>query len=195
MFTGIIQTIGVLKDRQEESGRVYLRIQPHRLIAGTKLGDSISVQGVCLTVAKIDVDGILMFEVMPETFRKTNLESFNLNDKVNLEPAMLLSDRLGGHLVAGHVDAVAEVSEVTSDGENILVTVTLPSQLEKYVIEHGSIALDGISLTVARLNRHLVTVSLIKETVEQTAWDGILVGKKVNVEVDMIGKYVENMIR
>ena len=194
MFTGIIQTTGSIISRREENGRTFLEIQPKNLIFDIKTGDSIAVSGVCLTVVEVN-QKTLVFEVMPETMRKTTLVDVLIGDMVNLEPALQLSDRLGGHLVYGHVDAVGEVTEIQPDGENKLVTVLLSVELTKYLILHGSIALDGISLTVARLQDNKITVSLIKETVDLTTWGSLVVGQKINVEVDVIGKYVEKLIK
>ncbi len=194
MFTGIIQTTGSIISRREENGRTFLEIQPKNLIFDIKTGDSIAVSGVCLTVVEVN-QKTLVFEVMPETMRKTTLVDVLIGDMVNLEAALQLSDRLGGHLVYGHVDAVGEVTEIQPDGENKLVTVLLSVELTKYLILHGSIALDGISLTVARLQDNKITVSLIKETVDLTTWGSLVVGQKINVEVDVIGKYVEKLIK
>lgn len=193
MFTGIIQTTGSIISRDQKNGRTYFVIQPKNFISDVKTGDSISVSGVCLTIVKIHQES-LTFEVMPETMRKTTLANVKIGDIVNLEPALQLSDRLGGHLVSGHVDAVGEVTEILAYGGNKLVTVLIPTELTKYVILHGSITFDGISLTVARLDENKITVSLIKETIDRTTWGLLAVEQKVNVEVDVMGKYVEKLI-
>lgn len=193
MFTGIVKTSGIVTDISEKKKRTYIAVKPKKKLGSVRVGDSVSVNGVCLTISKMEKSGFV-FEVMPETKRKTTLAALKKNDIVNLEPALRLSDTLGGHIVQGHVDAVAPVVSVESDGENILVSIKLPNELKRYIIVHGSITFDGISLTVARLKGNIVTVSLIKETVDRTTWKNISVGQLVNAEVDVLGKYVENIL-
>lgn len=193
MFTGIVKTSGIIGDVMEKKDRAYIVVKPKTNLGRVRVGDSISVSGVCLTIVKISKSGLLL-EVMPESRRKTTLGKLKKNDRVNLELALRVGDRLGGHIVQGHVDAVVPVVSVESDSGNILVGVKLPADLKRYVILHGSITLDGISLTVARLRGAVVTVSLIKETVDRTTWKNISVGRLVNVEVDVLGKYVESIL-
>jgi len=194
MFTGIVQTVGLVTGLIEKKERAYISLKPKNKIGHIRVGDSVSISGVCLTlVKKLKFD--LMFEVMPETKRKTTLVKLKKNDHFNLELALRVGDRLGGHMVQGHVDALASVVFVEFDGKTTLVGVKLPAKLKKYVILHGSITFDGISLTVARLQGNLVTVSLIKETMARTTWKNIAVGQLVNVEVDVIGKYVEKFLK
>ena len=194
MFTGIIKTLGIVVGQAEKKGRTYLTVKAKNKINHVQEGDSISVSGVCLTVVHA-AQSLLTFEIMPETKRKTILDKIKKNDWVNLETALRFGDPLGGHIVQGHIDTVATVKSVEKDAENVLISLNVPAGWGKYIILHGSIALDGISLTVARLRGNIVTVSLIKETLERTTWKNISVGQRVNVEVDVVGKYVEKLFK
>ncbi len=194
MFTGIVKTVGIVTDLAEKKGRTYLTVKAKHTISRVQKGDSISVSGVCLTVVRTS-KSLLTFEIMPETKRKTILDTIKKNDWVNLETALRLGDALGGHIVQGHVDTVAKVISVQQDAKNVLVSLKIPAGWKNYIIVHGSIALDGISLTVARLQGSVVTVSLTNETIERTTWKTILVGQRVNVEVDVVGKYVEKIFK
>lgn len=194
MFTGIIKTVGIVTDQVEKKGRTYLTVKAKNKINRLQEGDSISVSGVCLTVVHT-TQSLLTFEIMPETKRKTILDTIKKNDWVNLETALHFGDALGGHIVQGHIDTVAKVISLEEDVKNLLVRLKVPGGWSKYIIVHGSIALDGISLTVARLQGNMVTVSLIKETIERTTWKNVSVGQRVNVEVDVLGKYVEKLFK
>lgn len=189
MFTGIIQ--GATKILENEK---HLVLAPQATLAKTKLGGSIAINGVCLTLVKRSAKG-LWFEVMPETLRKTNLGGLKKNDLVNIEPALRVGDELGGHLVQGHVDGVGAVKKVIADDVNTLVEIEIPKKLNAYVVLHGSITLDGISLTIARVSSKTFTVSLITETLKRTIWKNISIGQKVNVEADVLGKYLKNFIK
>lgn len=192
MFTGIIQGITKVVEVSQPPG--LIAIHPHPVLSKTKLGGSIAVNGVCLTLAKRSLDS-LSFEVMPETIRKTNLSFLQKNDLVNIEPALRVGDELGGHIVQGHIDNVGTIKKILIDSENTLVEIDVPKNLLQYIIEHGSVALDGISLTVARLTANTITVSLIAETLKRTIWKKLQVGQKVNIEVDMFSKYIKNFIK
>lgn len=194
MFTGIIRTLTKVLDWRSEKKRQYLVLAATKDLKLIKLGGSVAVNGVCLSLTRRTTVA-LVFEVMPETLRKTNLGELKKNDLVNIEPALRVGEELGGHLVQGHVDGVGKVVKISSDQENILVEIELPKDLRQYVVLHGSITLDGISLTVARLNSKNITVSLIAETLKRTIWKNISAGQKVNVEVDVIGKYVKNFLK
>lgn len=189
MFTGIVQGTTKIID----NGKLLL-LAAHPVLKKTKLGGSIAINGVCLTLVKRSAKG-LWFEVMPETLRKTNLGALKKNDFVNVEPALHVGDELGGHMVQGHVDGVGTVKKVIADGSNTLVEIEIPKELRSYVVAHGSITLDGISLTVARLSQSVITVSLIAETLKRTIWKTILVGQKINIEVDVLGKYIKNFLK
>ncbi len=189
MFTGIIQGTTKIID----NGKLLL-LAAHPVLKKTKLGGSIAINGVCLTLVKRSAKG-LAFEVMPETLRKSNLGTLKKNDLVNIEPALRVGDELGGHMVQGHVDGVGTIKKVIVDGVNTLVEIEIPNELHSYVVLHGSITLDGISLTVARISSKTLTVSLISETLKRTIWKNISTGQKINIEVDILGKYIKNLLK
>lgn len=189
MFTGIIQGTSKIID----NGKLLI-LASHAVLKKTKLGGSVAVNGVCLTLTKRSTRGLL-FEIMPETLRKTNLGALKKNDLVNIEPALRVGDELGGHLVQGHVDGVGKVKKILRDDLNVLVEIEIPKELQKFIVLHGSITLDGISLTVARVSSKTLTVSLITETLKRTIWKTITVGQKINIEVDVLGKYIKSLLK
>lgn len=194
MFTGIVRTMTTVLDWRSEKKRQYLVLGASKDLKSVKLGGSVAINGVCLSLTRRTA-ATLFFEVMPETLRKTNLGELKKNAFVNIEPALRAGDELGGHLVQGHVDGVGKVIKISSDKTNILVEIELPKDLRVFTVLHGSITLDGISLTIARKGKTTVTVSLIAETLKRTIWKNISVGQKVNVEVDVIGKYIKNFLK
>jgi len=192
VFTGIV----------EERGRVRIA-EPDRLVvevdtvADAAGGDSIAVSGVCLTVVSNEPNGggrLLAFDVSPETLARTTLGGLRAGDGVNLERPVTLMSRMGGHLVQGHVDGVGEVVDVRPAGDGREMTVGLPAGLERYVVEKGSITVDGVSLTVASLDRDRFGVALIPHTLEVTTLGDRVPGDGVNVEVDVMAKYVERLM-
>jgi riboflavin synthase len=193
MFTGIVRELGEVEsiDRSADGARLRVRAD---LADGLRLGDSVAVAGACLTVAD-GGDGSLAADVMNQTLSLTTLGELEPGDAVNLEPALRAGEPLGGHLVQGHVDAVAEVSATEQDGIARRVRVALPAELRPYVVEHGSIAIDGVSLTVAALSDDEIEVSLIPETLERTTLGSLAAGDRVNVEVDQIARYAERLLR
>jgi riboflavin synthase len=192
VFTGLIAEVGVLEALDRGGGGARLRIAAG-LAAEVADGDSVAVSGVCLTVAAHG-PGWLEADVMNQTLSLTALSALEPGQGVNLEPALRASDRLGGHIVQGHVDGVGEVADVIADGIARRVEVTIPASLGRYVAEHGSIALDGVSLTVAAIAGERVEVSLIPETLERTTFGGVAVGRPVNVEVDLMARYAERLM-
>jgi riboflavin synthase len=188
MFTGLVQQAGTLASL--ESGR--LRIDAAEL-EGLAEGDSVAVNGVCLTATSVGGGGFTA-DVMEETLRRTALGRLGAGDRVNLELALRASDRLGGHIVQGHVDATGVVESVTEEGFARTVRVAAPSELLRYVIEKGSIAVDGVSLTVTEVDGDGFGVSLIPETLERTNLGELESGRQVNLEVDVLAKYVEKLI-
>jgi riboflavin synthase len=192
MFTGLIQDRGLLErvDRSEEGLR--LRISS-RLTSELSEGDSIAVDGICLTATEVS-DGDFGVEVMNETLQRTALARAVEGRPVNLELPVRASDRLGGHIVQGHVDAVGTVAALTGDGFARRVEIEASPELLRYVAEKGSIAVDGVSLTVAGITARSFTVSLIPETLERTTLGEAAPGTKVNLEVDLLAKYVERLI-
>ncbi len=193
MFTGIIEELGVVSNIKLLSDSAELSIQAEKVLEGTKLGDSIAVNGVCLTVIHSSVRGFTV-DVMAETLAKTSLVQLKPSSKVNLERALQLSTRLGGHLVSGHVDGVGTIKRITSVGiASVYEISTLPALLP-YILPKGSIAIDGISLTVVQVNSHFFSVSLIPHTFAQTTLGLKKVGDSINLETDIIGKYVASFL-
>jgi riboflavin synthase len=193
MFTGLIEDIGRIETLESGGDGARIRIAT-RLAAEIAEGDSVAVNGVCLTATAVDTDGFET-EAMNQTLDVTALGDLNAGDKVNLELAMRASDRLGGHIVQGHADGVGTVATIEDDGFARRLRVNLGPELIRYVVEKGSIGLNGVSLTVAALAEDWAEVSLIPETLERTTLGGAAVGDRLNVECDLVAKYVERMVR
>jgi len=194
MFTGIVQEIGSVASVTRKGGSMRLRINCGATGAEAALGDSICVSGACLTVSAKDAGGVEM-DVGEETFRRTTLGMLHPGDPVNLEPALRLADRLGGHIVTGHVDAVAAVRAVQRGTTQIEMRFELPDALRPLVAKKGSIAIDGVSLTVGEIGADWFAVYLIPHTVENTTLKKLAAGGKVNLEADVLARYVENVLR
>jgi len=186
MFTGIVEEIGIVK----ETSRDRLAFEAHKVLEGTKVGDSIAVNGVCLTVVSLENYGFSV-NVMPETLRCTNLGRLHYSDQVNLERALVLGGRLGGHLVLGHVDDTGEVMDVTSEETARIMRISTPAKLMPYIVDKGFIAVDGVSLTIVDLDGFSFVVSLVAYTMEHTTLGGKRPGDVINLEADIIAKYVE----
>lgn len=193
MFTGLIEELGVLRRISTSSGGADLVIGAGEVLADLKIGDSIAVSGSCLTVTAVERDSFTAW-VMPETLKKTNLQYLSIGQKINLERAMALDGRLGGHLVTGHIDAVVKFTGSQPQGGAILLTFTAPENLLRYIVAKGSVALDGVSLTVIDVDSTGFSVGLIPHTASQTTLGHMESGSPVNLEVDLIGKYVEKML-
>lgn len=193
MFTGIVQEVGKIVALQPEGGGIRLRIGAPRSISGMSTGDSIAVSGVCLTVTERS-DAAFETVAVEETLRKTALKSLRAGSEVNLELPMKLDDRLGGHLVLGHVDTVAQILGRERLETSWLFSIGIPAEFYKYLVPTGSIAIDGVSLTIARLEETTVGISIIPHTMENTIFHHYEIGTEVNVEFDLIGKYVERMM-
>ncbi len=193
MFTGLIQGLGRIGtiDRTEDGARVTIETP---LVAELSAGDSIAVNGVCLSAAALE-NGSFAADAMNETLSRTSLGDLAPGTEVNLELPLRAGDRLGGHVVQGHVDGVGRVASVDEDGFARRVRVEAPAGVMRYVIEKGSIAVDGVSLTVAALDERSFTVSLIPDTVQRTNLGRAAVGDRVNLEVDVLAKYVEKLMR
>jgi riboflavin synthase len=192
MFTGLVQGLGTVAAVEPTGDGVRLAIATP---LGRELGqgDSIAVNGVCLTAIDPS-NGTFSADVMNETLRRSSLAEVGPGSEVNLELAMRASDRLGGHMVQGHVDGVGTISAIEQDGFARVVTVSVPPELLRYVVEKGSIAIDGVSLTVSAVDDASLSVSLIPETLEKTILGTAEVGKPVNLEVDVLAKYVEKLV-
>jgi riboflavin synthase len=192
MFTGLVQSLG--KVEREASSADGVRLTVSTALAGElREGDSIAVNGVCLTAAEVNGDAFTA-EVMNETLSRSALRDARPGAAVNLELPLRASDRLGGHMVQGHVDAVGEVTSVTEDGFARRMEIEAPEELMRYVVPKGSIAVDGVSLTVAECGERWFTVSLIPETLARTSLGVARPGTQVNLEVDVLAKYVERLI-
>ena len=192
MFTGLVQDLGGVTgvDATDDGVRLTVRTA---LAGELALGDSVAVNGVCLTATHVE-DDAFSADVMHETLRRSSLAGVTGGDGVNLELPLRASDRLGGHVVQGHVDGVGTVSEVRDDGFARIVVVAAPVELLRYVVEKGSIAVDGISLTVVDAGEDAFSVSLIPETLERTNLGAAAPGTLVNLEVDVLAKYVEKLM-
>ena len=193
MFTGLIREVGSIEriERGPEGARISIAAE---LAADLEPGASVAVSGVCLTATDLRAGGFEA-DAMNQTLELTSLGSLEPGGRVNLEPALRAADRMGGHIVQGHVDATAAVAEVREDGFARWLRIELPAEIERYVVEHGSIALDGVSLTVARLEPGAAEVSLIPETLERTTLGERSPGDLINVEVDVMARYAERLIR
>jgi riboflavin synthase len=192
MFTGIVEALGTVTavSRSTESARLTVRAD---CVAGSAIGDSIAVNGVCLTA--VEVNGAnFVADVMLETLVRSSLDGAEVGAAVNVERAATLQTRLGGHLVQGHVDGVARIAERQPGDRWEVVTVELPDGLGRYVVEKGSIALDGVSLTVTAVDGDRLSVSLIPETLRRTTLGSRAVGDVVNVEVDVMAKHIERLL-
>ncbi|ACL20833.1 riboflavin synthase, alpha subunit [Desulfitobacterium hafniense DCB-2] len=189
MFTGIIEELGKVTDLKVLPDSAQLTLEGTKVLESTQIGDSIAVNGICLTVVKMQ-GNLFTVDVMAETLHKTNLKECSRGTQVNLERALQLSTRLGGHLVSGHVDGVGTIQKITPVGIARVFTIKATPELLNYVLPKGSIAIDGISLTVVELLPQAFTVSLIPHTRQETTLGFKGVGDVVNLETDLIGKYV-----
>ncbi|XVG94880.1 riboflavin synthase [Eubacteriales bacterium KG127] len=196
MFTGIIEEIGRLKNIETRGPSARLTISCSKVLSDVKLGDSIAVNGICLTVTTFTPgqSGHFTADVMNETIKRTAFSSLRVGSIVNLERAMIADGRFGGHIVSGHIDGTGRIKAVEKHGNATWYTITPPANLLKYIVEKGSIAIDGTSLTVAYVDRDKFKVSIIPHTSEQTILSSKKPGDLVNLEVDVIGKYVEKML-
>lgn len=193
MFTGIIETKGQVKGRVAGSALTRLTIDA-RSLGGLAIGDSIAVNGVCLTAVDVSTDMVAL-EVVPETLSRTNLGSLAEGDEVNLELPMRADGRFDGHIVQGHVDGVGTVEEITPAGDSSrLIGIRAPDQLMRYLVEKGSVTVDGISLTVAKVQRDGFEIAVIPHTLQMTTLGLRKPGDTVNLEVDVLAKYVERLL-
>lgn len=193
MFTGIIEEIGEVTAIKRGAKSCEVSIRGNVVFSDLKIGDSVAVNGVCLTVTSIDKN-IFTADVMPETMYRSGLGTLAKNSSVNLERAMPANGRFGGHIVAGHVDGVGFIRSMKNEDNAVWITITADENVMKYVVEKGSIAIDGISLTVAKVFKDAFSVSIIPHTASETTLLNRKPGDKVNLECDIIGKYVEKLI-
>lgn len=194
MFTGLIQAVGVVKRVSDSPEGKTLSIKCPALIGDIAVDDSVAVNGVCLTATRLEPDGFIAHAIHT-TLEKTSIGLLEPEQRVNLELAMRASDRLGGHLVQGHVNAIGRIAAIETRGQNWLIQIDFPADLRRYMIAEGSITLDGISLTIAELSDSRLTVSIIPHTLAHTTLGDRSAGDALNIEVDIMAKYIENFLR
>ncbi|MEE9253137.1 MAG: riboflavin synthase [Thermodesulfobacteriota bacterium] len=194
MFTGIVECVGTVKAVKAGSADSVFTISPAAIeLSGVSAGESISVSGVCLTVTSITSDSFTV-DASHETLARTTLSSLKNGSRVNLEMALQAGGRMGGHIVNGHVDGVGTVESTAKKGESVVVWIRVPEQLSRYIVEKGSVAVDGVSLTVNEVRGAKFSVNLIPYTLDATTFASMRAGDRVNIECDIIGKYVEKFI-
>ena len=193
MFTGLIEETGKIKNIENISGGKRFTIEAHKVMDDITIDASIAVNGVCLTVVKFE-EKVFFIEAVGETLQKTTLDKLKKDMTVNLERAVRLQDRLGGHLVQGHVNDQGRIVRLKQLGENWALDVEIPDKLNKYILLEGSIAIDGISLTIARLNKNITGINIIPHTYKNTNLQYLKNGDFVNLEVDILAKYVEKLL-
>ena len=190
MFTGIVEEIGTVATISSNG----MTVHAEKVMSDLKLGDSIAVNGACLTAVSIG-DGEFSVDLSPETMRRTSLGDLSADSVVNLERALSASDRMGGHIVQGHVDGTGRVTSTKDDGDSVIYRVRAPSKLMPYIVEKGFIAVDGISLTVVKVGTSSFTLAVIPYTLHNTNLRTLSVGARVNLEADILAKYVENLLK
>lgn len=193
MFTGLVAELGTVQNLARQGNSYHLTVAARKVLENLKIGDSVAVNGCCLTVVRMDDNGFTA-DVMPETVRLTNIGGLATGSKVNLERTLRLCDGLDGHIVSGHVEGLGTIIGQRPEGIAVVTTIGCGSDLLKYIIKKGSIAIDGISLTVTEVTESNFSVSLIPHTAKMTTLGFKKVGDKVNLETDIIGKYVERML-
>lgn len=194
MFTGLVEEIGRVSQIKIIPGGMVLNIHASHILEDLKVDDSVCVNGVCLTATAIHSDGFEAAAVR-ETLERSTLRDWKKEHPVNLERALLLNDRLGGHLVQGHVDDISRIQSIQKIGDGHVIRLKLSRRLLPYVIPKGSIAIDGVSLTVAEIQENLIAVAVIPHTWQKTTFQYFQSGRTVNIETDLIGKYVEKMVK
>ncbi len=193
MFTGIIEEIGKVKAIVRHANSIKLTIAVKKILEDMHVGDSICTNGVCLTVTTFD-DGSYTADVMPETMNRTNFKDLRINDLVNCERAMPANGRFGGHIVSGHIDGTGIISKMTRDDKAIRVKIETRPEILRYIVEKGSITIDGISLTVTDVSSYDFGVSIIQHTQDETTLTKKKIGDTVNLENDIVGKYIEKFV-
>jgi riboflavin synthase len=194
MFTGLIEEIGEIKSIEKAAKSARIIIKSEKVLQGIKLGDSICTNGVCLTVTEF-TNNTFSVDVMAETVRSSNLGELKSGSKVNLERALKLSDRLGGHIVSGHIDGIGTIVDLQNEENATWVSVKTTADILKYIVHKGSITIDGISLTVAYVDESIFKVSIIPHTKGETTLVIKKIGDEVNLESDMMAKYVEKLLK
>jgi riboflavin synthase len=193
VFSGIVEVLGDVRSMASGDSGARIAIEAGALVEGVKLGDSIAINGACMTVVAFG-NSIFEADISPESLRMTNLGDLKAGEKVNLEKALVLGDRLGGHMVTGHIDGMGKIRDRKADGDSIWLTVEAPPDVMRYLVFKGSIAVDGISLTVATCDEDSFSIAIIPHTSEHTTLTAKRDGAVVNLEADLIGKYVEKLL-
>ena len=193
MFTGIIEEIGKVKAIVRHANSIKLTIAVKKILEDIHIGDSICTNGVCLTVTTFD-DSSYTADVMPETMNRTNFKDLRINDLVNCERAMLANGRFGGHIVSGHIDGIGDISKMTRDDKAVRIRIETRPEILRYIVEKGSITIDGISLTVTDVTSFDFGVSIIEHTQDATTLTKKKIGDTVNLENDIVGKYIEKFV-
>ena len=194
MFTGIIEEIGTVLNLSKDNNAAKIKIKAEKIFEDINIGDSISVNGLCLTVSTIDKNTFTA-DIMPVSLEKSNLKSFYFGDKVNLERALKLKSRIGGHFISGHIDNTGEIIYLKRKDHSLLIEIVVSDNMKKFIIPEGSIAINGISLTIAQITSKGFIVSIVPHTLRETTLSSVKIGHIVNLEVDMIGKYVYNFLQ
>jgi riboflavin synthase len=194
MFTGLIEEVGEITSVTRKGNSAQITVKAGKILKDTKIGDSISTNGVCLTVTE-KTSNTFTVDVMPETMNRSNLKNFKYGSKVNLERALRVGDRLDGHMVSGHVDGLGKIANYRKEDNAVWITIEADKSLLKYIIEKGSIAIDGTSLTVAYVDDRSFKVSIIPHTGEATTLLDKKIGDEVNLECDMVVKYIEKFMK
>ena len=193
MFTGLVEEIGIVQAVHHNGESATINISAKIVTNDLKLGDSVNTNGACLTVTSFSSSGFTVDSVA-ETMRRTNLSILKPGDKVNLERALQLSDRMGGHMVSGHIDGTGKIFKINNEGNAQIITIETVPEILKYIIEKGSIAIDGISLTVMEVDNQSFKVAIIPHTSHETTLISKIKGSTVNLECDMVGKYIERFL-
>jgi riboflavin synthase len=192
VFTGIVHEVGRVRAAEGVEDGIRLIVEAPVTAASLRAGDSVAVSGVCLTAESVDRSTVV-FHAVPETIRRTTLGGLHRGSTVNIEPALRAGDPLGGHYVQGHVDVVGKIQSVEAEGEGLRVVIEAPPELLRYCVEKGSVAVDGVSLTVAELFDDSFAVALVPHTIEATTLSELAPGREVNLEPDVLAKYVERL--
>jgi riboflavin synthase len=193
VFTGIVRELGIVEAVDADDEGVRLHVRAPETAARADVGDSVALSGVCLTATEVK-DGVLAFEAVPETLRRSSLGRLGPGKRVNVEPALRAGDPVGGHIVQGHVDGVGRVASVVSEGEGARLEIEIPPEHTRYVVEKGSITVEGVSLTIAELGSKSFAVALVPHTLSATTLGELKAGDEVNIEVDVLGKHVERLL-
>ncbi|NRB37165.1 MAG: riboflavin synthase [Pseudomonadales bacterium] len=195
MFTGIIEALGQLVEKRQQGGDLRLRLATGKMdMSDVKLGDSIATNGVCLTVTGLQ-DGSFWADVSNETIKHSSLNDLSIGSNVNLEKAMIANGRFGGHIVTGHVDAVAKIGKISKDARSIRLEVETPAECQRYIAHKGSITIDGVSLTVNALTPTGFLLNIVPHTADETIIASYKEGSRVNIEVDVIARYLEQLMQ